>query len=116
MKHNRAAAPAWPVSRHTFAGTRGNGGGVTLQFLEVFERFVKNPDIAHPGRLSMSAMAVHNIYYRVSLFVCHRQSEDRAIAAGSAAGGCSVESAVGRLRHPADGIPPVPAVEAVQSG
>jgi hypothetical protein len=42
MKHNRAAAPAWPVPRHTFAGTRGNGGGVTLQFREVFERFGKN--------------------------------------------------------------------------
>jgi hypothetical protein len=42
MKHNRAGAPAWPVPRHTFAGARGNGGGVTLQFREVFERFVKN--------------------------------------------------------------------------
>jgi hypothetical protein len=45
MKRNRAAAPAWPVPRHTFAGTRGNDGGVTLQFREVFELFVKNSDI-----------------------------------------------------------------------
>ena len=44
MKHNRAAAPAWPVPRHALAGTRGNSGGVTLQFREVFERFVINPD------------------------------------------------------------------------
>jgi hypothetical protein len=27
--------------------TRGIGGGVTLQFREVFERFVKNPHSAH---------------------------------------------------------------------
>jgi hypothetical protein len=44
MRHNRAAAPAWPVPRHTFAGTRGKGGGVMLQFREVFEQFVKNRD------------------------------------------------------------------------
>jgi hypothetical protein len=43
MKHNRAAAPAWPVPRHALVGTRGNGGAVTLQFREVFERFVQIP-------------------------------------------------------------------------
>jgi len=32
----------WFHGRH-FAGTRGNRGGVALQFHEVFERFVKNP-------------------------------------------------------------------------
>jgi hypothetical protein len=49
MKHNRAAAPAWPVPRQTFAGTRGNSGGVALQFRDVFERFVKNLDYPLQG-------------------------------------------------------------------
>jgi len=43
-----------------------------------------------------------------------RESIDRALAAGSAASGCPVKGAITRLRNPADGIPPIPAVEAVQ--
>jgi hypothetical protein len=30
-----------------YTSWRGNGGGVTLQFREVFERFVKNRHYAH---------------------------------------------------------------------
>src|SRR5215472_2229857 len=45
-----------------------------------------------------------------------RESVDRALAAGPAASRCPVENTVGRLRHPADGIPPIPAMEAVQCG
>jgi hypothetical protein len=60
MKHNRAAAPAWPVPRHALAGTRGNGGGVTLQFRKVFERFVINPIALSDlfDQFSMSANAL----------------------------------------------------------
>lgn len=49
-KHNRAAAPAWPGFTANIAGTRGNGGRVTLQFREVFERFVKNLDRTQNAR------------------------------------------------------------------
>ena len=64
-------------------------------------------------RVNVLDTGFHGGAPKVQGSIFNRQPVNRATATGPAASRCPVESTVARLRHPAEGRPPVPAVEAV---